>query len=171
MPLLSVAWLSKSQWSNDGESQLVWEITGPAPPCPARRPVEVPCSGKDAGTQGQDVGMRALRDGTQGLRDGMWGWHAAGTGRGDMVEGDGTSGPSAFCARSSRTRRSFRPHAPRAPHSGGEKCSAPPGPGGAGLPEELDAVWSTETGGHPGGADRQQGSPHIAGPPPPVLRL
>lgn len=86
MPLLSVAWLSKSQWWNDGETQLVWEITGPAPPCPACRPVEVPCSGKDAGTgcgdagtqerdagtPGRDVGMACRGDGTRGHGGGGW---------------------------------------------------------------------------------------------------
>ena len=45
------------------------------------------------------------------------------------------------------------------------------GPSWTWLPEELDAVWSAETGGHPGGADGHQGSRHIAGLPPPVFRL
>ena len=87
--MLSAAWLSDSQWWNDGESQLVWEITGPA------RGGALPREGRG------DAGMWALGDGTRGCGhsrtgrgdsgtgrgDGMRGRHAAGMGRGDTVGG------------------------------------------------------------------------------------
>lgn len=140
--------------------------------------MEVPCPGKDvgtrgcghsgtgrgdAGTRGRDVGTLG-RDAEMACGDGMpQGWDAGtrwGAGRRDSTPGWDV-GPLGFL-------RSLIPHeavlptlcTPCSPLRKGEKRSAPPGPGGAGLPEELDTVWSTETGGHPGGADGQQGTLH-----------